>query len=122
MNDTPSPFPPFNPSATPATAPAEKPERKKREAKDPAKAKPALKNHAPKFDLQTTLAAAKMLNEDDFPMFEKLVITFDEADIDDHSGFMGLFTPPDGIMHHALDDALCQANAVCAARRIIKTG
>ena len=45
----------------------------------PAKARPGLKAHAPKFDLQTTLAAAKLLNEDDFPMFEKLVIMFDEA-------------------------------------------
>lgn len=94
----PSPFAPFQPS--PTTQPESafvpvKPEtvkqtiaREKREAKTAAKnkpeaekpsKKPVLKSHAPKFDLQTTLAAAKLLNEDDFPMFEKLVIMFDEA-------------------------------------------
>lgn len=100
MNDTPSPFAPFQPS--PPTQPVhspippdqlkgEKPARAKRRTKAemavgdvadivhlPGK-KAALKSHAPKFDLQTTLAAAKLLNEDDFPMFEKLVIMFDEA-------------------------------------------
>jgi hypothetical protein len=91
MTDQPSPFAPFQPSPPISPEPAantEKPARQKRRTKaemageapaeKPAK-KPALKSHAPKFDLQTTLAAAKMLNEDDFPMFEKLVIMFDEA-------------------------------------------
>ena len=93
MTDQPSPFAPFQP-ASPPTQPEtaapetakEKKAREKREAKAAAKEtpqatprKPALKSHAPKFDLQTTLAAAKMLNEDDFSMFEKLVIMFDEA-------------------------------------------
>ena len=88
MTDQPSPFAPFQPS--PPTAPeqvanTEKPARQKRRTKAemegaaPVKTKPSLKAHAPKFDLQTTLAAAKLLNEDDFPMFEKLVIMFDEA-------------------------------------------
>ena len=43
------------------------------------KAAPGLKTHAPKFDLQTTLAAASTLNEGDFPLFEKLIIMLDEA-------------------------------------------
>ena len=99
MTDT-SPFAPFQPSppTTPAlpTEPAEKPARAKRRTKaemaaeagdvadiaqlpgKPAK-KASLKSHAPKFDLQTTLAAAKMLSDDDFGLFERVVILFDEA-------------------------------------------
>jgi hypothetical protein len=102
MTDTPSPFAPFLPG-TPATQTelpaAEKPARKKRTPKteevvtgvaeqpngdlkivtkrQPRKA--SLKTQAPKFDLQTTLAAASTLNEADFPLFEKLVILLDEA-------------------------------------------
>lgn len=90
MTDQPSPFAPFQPSppVQPETPATEKPARAKRRTKaemageasaeKPAK-KATLKSHTPKFDLQTTLAAAKLLNEDDFPMFEKLVIMFDEA-------------------------------------------
>lgn len=94
MNDTPSPFAPFQPSPTtaptlPAEAAPDKPARQKRRTKaemagEPTTEKPAkkasLKPHAPKFDLQTTLAAAATLNEGDFPMFEKLIIMLDEAD------------------------------------------
>jgi hypothetical protein len=93
MADQPSPFAPFQPSPPTAPEPAantEKPTRAKRRTKaemdaidkpfvEAPKKKPALKSHAPKFDLQTTLAAAKLLNEDDFPMFEKLVVMLDEA-------------------------------------------
>ncbi len=43
---------------------------------------------------------------------------FDLAGIDDHSGFMGMFNT--GTHHHALDDAICQAKAVCAAFRVIR--
>jgi hypothetical protein len=43
---------------------------------------------------------------------------FDLAGIGDHSGFMGMFNT--GIQHHALDDAICQAKAVCAAFRVIR--
>jgi len=104
MNDTPSPFAPFLPSppsapeqkaekpakekkprtpkqpaaqavfAPTAPTPAEKPARKPRAAKQKT-----LKAHSPKFDLQTTLAAAQLLNEGDFPLFEKLVVALDEA-------------------------------------------
>ena len=96
MTDQPSPFAPFQPgpaAPTAETPPAEtakqKAAREKREAKAAAEAgapkpekaarKTGLKSHAPKFDLQTTLAAAKMLNEDDFALFEKLVNMLDEA-------------------------------------------
>lgn len=97
MSDTPfppfmptQPSPPTQPEATqaapkrkgrppkvettvlPATAmTADKPTRQKRKA--------ALKAYSPKFDLQTTLAAAQTLNESDFPLFEKLTIMLDEA-------------------------------------------
>lgn len=106
MNDVPHPFAPFSPS--PPIAPeqpnAEKPAKEKkprkpqvepeaqppglilqktekpaRKPRGPNKAKGGLKGHSPKFDLQTTLAAAQLLNESDFPMFEKLVVMLDEA-------------------------------------------
>ena len=100
MNDTPSPFAPFQPNSpptqpeTPATTGKTKKElaaekkaakaaEKQKAANEPAAPRQArktsLKSHAPKFDLQTTLAAAASLNEGDFPMFEKLIILLDEA-------------------------------------------
>ncbi len=105
MTDVPHPFAPFSPS--PPIAPEQpktEKEKKPRKAKEPVvepekihamtpqavapkarkprgpnKAKVGLKGHSPKFDLQTTLAAAQLLNESDFPMFEKLVVMLDEA-------------------------------------------
>lgn len=96
-----SPFTPFQPQGAallvlenqPVQETAkEKKAREKREAaakvspsvpnpapEKPARQKRTLKTHAPKFDLQTTLAAAKMLNEDDFALFEKAVVMFDEV-------------------------------------------
>lgn len=109
MNDTPSPFAPFQlPTATPerealTETAKQKAAREKREAKEAKAAikknaetdravaaqpdKPArkkrekkagLKAHSPKFELQAILAVAATLNEDDFPLFEKLVMQFDE--------------------------------------------
>lgn len=40
---------------------------------------------------------------------------FDLAGIDDHSVWLSAHPGPFGIPHHALDDAICQARAVCAA-------
>lgn len=40
---------------------------------------------------------------------------FDTADIDDHSAWLKQHPGPLGVPHHALDDAICQARAVCAA-------
>ena len=106
MTDTPSPFAPFQlPTATPAAEPKpEKAARKPRKAKETAPSAAALadftanadgaptkpdrkkrekkagiKAYAPKFELQTILAAASTLNENDFPLFEKLAIALDEA-------------------------------------------
>lgn len=40
---------------------------------------------------------------------------FDMAGIEDHSAWLAQHPGPLGITHHALDDAICQARAVCAA-------
>lgn len=40
---------------------------------------------------------------------------FDMAGIADHSAHLAAHPGPLGITHHALDDAICQARAVCAA-------
>lgn len=102
MNDTPSPFAPFQPNSPSADEPEAPAKIKKQIAAEKKAAKAAikknaetdravagqsdklprktsLKTQAPKFDLQTTLAAAATLNEGDFPLFEKLVILLDEA-------------------------------------------
>lgn len=46
---------------------------------------------------------------------------FDAAGIDDHTAWLKQYPGPLGIPHHALDDAICQARAVCAAYEIIGT-
>ena len=104
MNDTPSPFAPFTPSPpvqpeTPAAAkpetPKQKAAREKREAKAAIKAQAAVdKTPAEprqrrrstgepktvlKFDLQTILSAAALLNADDQAAFEKLVGILSDA-------------------------------------------
>jgi len=40
---------------------------------------------------------------------------FDMAGIEDHTAWLKQHPGPLGIPHHALDDAICQARAVCAA-------
>lgn len=40
---------------------------------------------------------------------------FDAAGIEDHSALLARHPGPLGLVHHALDDAICQARAVCAA-------
>ena len=40
---------------------------------------------------------------------------FDIAGIDDHSAWLNQHPGPLGVAHHALDDSICQARAVCAA-------
>ena len=106
MNESNPPFPPFNPAPPmypqqPADVTTEiksetakqKAAREKREAKATAKANvPGMINQprqrrkspngtktAPKFELQTILAAASTLNADDYPLFEKVINLLDEA-------------------------------------------
>lgn len=45
---------------------------------------------------------------------------FDAAGIDDHSAWLAQHPGPLGIQHHALDDAICQARAVCAAYGLMR--
>jgi hypothetical protein len=45
---------------------------------------------------------------------------FDAAGITDHSAFLNRFAA--GTYHHALDDAICQARAVCEAMAMITNG
>ena len=45
---------------------------------------------------------------------------FDMAGIDDHSAWLNQHPGPMGVVHHSLDDSICQARAVCAA--YAKTG
>lgn len=40
---------------------------------------------------------------------------FDAAGIEDHSALLARHPGPMGVSHHALDDSICQARAVCAA-------
>ena len=108
MTDVPHPFAPFSPSppiapeqpkadklakekkpskakevvaanAAQDRAVAAQPDKPARKPRGPNKTNGGLKTHSPKFDLQTTLAAAQLLNEGDFPLFEKLVVALDEA-------------------------------------------
>lgn len=44
---------------------------------------------------------------------------FDLADVTDHSAWLAQHPGPLGLTHHALDDAICQARAVCAAYKRI---
>ena len=94
MSDQPAPpFPPFNPnaSAPPPAAPPETPAPKRRKsgkkaaAAAQAPAEPAVPRQrrrksgapkgkrAPKFDLQTILAAASSLKESDMDAFQKMI-------------------------------------------------
>ncbi len=45
---------------------------------------------------------------------------FDMAGIDDHSAWLKQHPGPLGVPHHALDDAICQARAVCGAYRVLR--
>lgn len=90
---------------------------------DPAKCK--IWCHGPAFDVPILEAAWRSIA----PMNETLPqaapwhyrsprdtrTIFDAAGIDDHSAWLAAHPGPLGIEHHALDDAICQARAVCAA-------
>src|SRR5690606_28074245 len=45
---------------------------------------------------------------------------FDAAGISDHSAWLAQYPGPLEVHHHALDDAICQARAVCAAYRRLR--
>lgn len=79
--------------------------------------------HGPQFDT-TILAAAYDAVGLPVPWHYRAPrdtrTAFDLAGIEDHSGFMGMFNT--GTHHHALDDAICQAKAVCAAYKVLRSG
>ena len=107
MTDTPLPFAPFQPSPPtvpekPAETPKQKAAREKREKKAAAAEKdharevaaaerppsrqkrrstgtPKASKRAPKFDLQTILAAASTLKEADMSAFEKMIGMLQDA-------------------------------------------
>jgi 3' exoribonuclease, RNase T-like len=45
---------------------------------------------------------------------------FDAAGIEDHSALLARHPGPLGLVHHALDDSICQARAVCAAYALLR--
>ena len=78
---TDSPFPPFVPQPSPPTVPEQPAQDKPKRGRKPktAEAKAAPKAASPKFDLQTILAAASTLHQDDFSLFERLIGMLDDA-------------------------------------------
>lgn len=76
--------------------------------------------HGPQFDIPI-LAAAYQAVDLPVPWHYRAPrdtrTCFDMAGINDHSAWLKKHPGPLGIPHHALDDAICQARAVCAAWR-----
>lgn len=74
--------------------------------------------HGPQFDV-SILAAAYEAVGDTVPWHYRSPrdtrTAFDMAGIDDHSAWLKQYPGPLGVPHHALDDSICQARAVCAA-------
>ncbi len=77
-----------------------------------------LWSHGPAFDPPILAAAYRACNLPVPWHYRTLRDTrtcFDLAGIDDHSAWLSAHPGPLGIPHHALDDAICQARAVCKA-------
>lgn len=80
-------------------------------------------SHGAAFDGPILAAAYKacgMLAPWHYRAYRDTRTCFDIAGIDDHTAFLERFPGPLGIHHHALDDAICQALAVCHAYQLIK--
>lgn len=79
-----------------------------------------LWSHGPAFDPPILAAAYKACNLP-IPWHHRTPrdtrTCFDMACIDDHSAWLNAHPGPLGVPHHALDDAICQARAVCGAYR-----
>lgn len=77
--------------------------------------------HGPQFDisiLEAAYHATGLLVPWHYRAPRDTRTAFDMAGIDDHSSFMARF--PVGTLHHALDDAISQARAVCEAFAIVR--
>lgn len=74
--------------------------------------------HGPQFDISILAAAYEAVGLPvpwHYRAPRDTRTAFDLAGIDDHSAWLKQHTGPLGVPHHALDDAICQARAVCAA-------
>ena len=80
--------------------------------------------HGPQFDVSILAAAYEAVG---FPVPwhyrapRDTRTAFDMAGIDDHSAWLKQHPGPLGVPHHALDDAICQARAVCGAWDMVET-
>lgn len=75
-------------------------------------------SHGPQFDISILAAAYEAVGLPvpwHYRAPRDTRTAFDLAGIDDHTEWLKRFPGPLGIPHHALDDAICQARAVCAA-------
>lgn len=78
--------------------------------------------HGPQFDISILAAAYAAVGEPvpwhyRSPRDTRTIL--DAVGIDDHSGWLKQHPGPLGVPHHALDDAICQARAVCGAWKIV---
>ena len=74
--------------------------------------------HGPQFDVSILAAAYAAVGEPvpwHYRSPRDTRTAFDMAGIDDHSGWLKQYPGPLGVPHHALDDSICQARAVCGA-------
>jgi len=80
-----------------------------------------LWSHGPAFDPPILAAAYKAVGLP-VPWYYRAPrdtrTAFDMAGVDDHSAFLNRFSV--GTYHHALDDAICQARAVCEAFAMVR--
>ena len=74
--------------------------------------------HGPQFDISILAAAYAAVGEPvpwHYRSPRDTRTAFDMAGIDDHSAWLKQYPGPLGVPHHALDDSICQARAVCGA-------
>jgi len=75
-----------------------------------------LWSHGPSFDVSILSAAYRAVGLPEpwhYRAPRDTRTAFDMAGVDDHSAWLGQYST--GTHHHALDDAICQARAVCSA-------
>jgi len=81
--------------------------------------------HGPQFDVSILAAAYAAVGEPvpwHYRSPRDVRTMLDAAGIDDHSGWLKQYPGPLGVPHHALDDSICQARAVCAAWERLNNG
>lgn len=81
-----------------------------------------LWSHGPAFDPPILAAAYRACNRPvpwHYRAPRDTRTAFDMAGIMDHSAWLAQHPGPLGVSHHALDDAICQARAVCGAYQVL---